>query len=187
MAVTKQSLVNKAYRLAAGTGQDPHQAFTIDNVWVFEEAFPIALSRAIEEIGLSSAEIEHYRREHELTVTDGSADLPQDVLHRFLDSSTISSDDDDTVAGLSSFCNRYSEFLNPPHTALHYYTTLENTFRYREAGGLADAFDGTIKLQAVSVPATPAVITDTMTIPEDVADRLVEILANMVKGRSLSE
>lgn len=182
MAVTVQSLLNRAYRLAAGTGQDPHQALSIDNVWVFEEAFPLALCKAIEEIGLSDAEIEHYRREHTLTLTDGSAALPQDVLHRFLDSSTISSDDDETVSMLSSFCNRYSEFLNPPHTALGYYTTIENTFRYREAGGNAGEFDGDIKLQAVSLPQTPATITGTMTIPDDVADRLVEILADMVKG-----
>jgi len=184
MAVSVLSLINRAYRLAVGTGADPHASPVVDNAWAFEEAFPLALSKSVEEIGLSPAEIEHYRRQFELTMVDGSADLPQDVLHRFLDSSTISSDDDPSVGSSSSFCNRWSEFMNPPHLGLHYYATTQNTFRYREAGQDIDAFDGVITLHAVSTPAIPSSITGTMTLPDDIADRTVEILAMMISGRA---
>jgi hypothetical protein len=182
MAVSVQSLINRAYRLAVGTGGDAHASPVVDNVWAFEEAFPHALSRAVEEIGFGPEEIEHYRRAFDLTFVNGVATLSGDVVHRFLDRSSLSSITDASVATNSSFCNRVSEFLNPPHTALHYYTTVEGEIWFREASGSVDTFDGNLTLYAIGYPATPASITGTMAIPEDIADRTVEIMAEMIRG-----
>jgi hypothetical protein len=182
MAITPGQLINRAYRLAAGMGQDPHAALSIDNVWAFEEAFPLALSEAVEEIGDSSDEIEHYRRSFALTLVDGSIALPEDVMHRFLDRSVLQVTGEEDIP--ASFCSRYEEFLRPAHAEVfHYYTTRDNALKVRIAGGEPAVYDGAVTLTAVAVPAIPSTLASTMTIPEDLADRTVEILARMIAGR----
>ena len=122
--------------LSGGGGYGPHQAVAIDNVWAFEEAFPLALSKAVEDIGYSADEIEHYRRQLTLIFINGMCNMPQDIMHDLLDQSTVMSvsSDAETVdpTVLSSWCNRFSEFMNPPHpNALHYYSTANNKFYFR--------------------------------------------------------
>lgn len=182
--VSPQELIGRAYRLAVGTSSDATVQPILDNIWAFEEAYPHALRQASSETARSADEIEKYRRQHTLAVVDGTAALPDAVLDEFLDSSTIYSDADPTIAELSSFAPRWSSFQRPVHDMLHYYTFKEGDFFFREAGGDLNVWDGDIELVCVSMPDIPAAISGTSEVPSDIAERTIQILAGMIKGRS---
>jgi hypothetical protein len=186
MALSALQIINRAYRLAAGTGQDAHAAPAIDNLWAFEEAFPLALSQSVEEIVRGTDEVEQYRRNFTLTLASGQASLAfQELMHQFLDRAVLVSVEDQDDGVPSSFCNRWSTFLRPPHADLmNYFATTENRFYLRIAGGDPFTYAGDIVLNAIATPVMPALIGDAITsMTDDLADRVVEILAKMIAGR----
>lgn len=184
MAISAQQIINRAYRLAIGVGADATVSPVLDNLWAFEEAFPLAYRRAFVEIGHSSSEIEEYRHQHTLSVTDGSATLPDGVLTEFLDSSTLYSGDDPTIAELSSYAPRWSSFQRPVHDQLHYYTHKEDKLFFRPAGGNLFEWDGELELVCITMPELPASITGEISfVSPAMADRVVEILAGMIVAR----
>lgn len=177
-------LINRAYRLAVGIGGDTETSPIVDNIWAFEEAFPIALRRAAVETSRSADEVPDYVRQHTLTVTDGVADIPETVLTEFLDSSSLFSGDDETIAELASYAPRWNDFQRPVHDMLHYYTEREGRLYFREAGGELFTWDGELELVCVSMPPVPAAIATMFEVPDSMADRVVQILADMIRGRS---
>ncbi len=179
---TPLAIINRAFRLAIGVGVDATVQPVLDNVWAFEEAFPLALRRAIKETPLSAEEVEGWRREHSLTLVNGEIAMPDAVLEEFFDSSSVYLAADLTAR--ISFAPRWTSYLHPAHDQLGYYTYKEDNFHYREAGGEPFDFDGDVKLVCISLPNKPANISTNMTLPVDLAGKTVEVLADMIRGRS---
>lgn len=187
MAVSVSSLIDRAYRLATGVGADAHVSPIIDNVWAFEEAFPIALRAAVKDEALSAQEIEALKRTWEITFVNGVAAFADEILGEHMDCSELYDPAD--VIELNSFQVRWGSFLRPAQTALGHYavkgdTEAEHELHYREPNGDIATYDGDKILVAVSLPTIPANITGTMDIPVDTAERVVQILAEMVRGRA---
>lgn len=183
MVVSQLSIQQRAYRLAVSQGLDPHGSGAVDTQFAFENNFPHALRRAATELaGRDESEAANLKRTYALTLSSGVATLPVSVIQECLDRSMIYSDSDSTVAENSSYQPRYSDYIRPAHSQLGYYSINGTSFCYRAPYGAANSFSGNLKLVTAGMPDIPGSLTTAMTISDRLAERTVELLADMVRG-----
>lgn len=182
MAISEQSIIDRAMFIANGAGIDAHSSPVIDNKYVIETMFPLALRQAVIEHARTPHEANGLKRTFSLTLVAGEAVLPDDVLDECLTSSSISSATDLDVAELTSYEQRYFDYIRPGYAQLGFYTNRGGTFCYRGIGENAGESVATVKLTAISMPVIPATSTTSMTISTSLADTTVEILARMMSG-----
>lgn len=185
MAVFSQKqLMDRAFRLANSAGVEPHQSAIIDNAFTAEDYFPIALREAVKQSAGIPNEANSVKRTYPLTLVAGEATLPDTVLTECLDSSSLFSSSDATVAKLSSYEPRYSDYLDSgAYNQLAYYTVRGAVFCYRAPGELPGVSTATLSLVCVGIPDIPAALATAMVISSETAERCIEILSKMLRGQ----
>lgn len=169
---SQQSITDKSFRIAVARGVDPHNSPLIDSgEFLSEDLFRSALRQAVIE--------QQFQKSYALTLTDGKVALPAGVLLEQLSTANVYQEDE---TELCSFEERYSDFVNMPYSQISRFTVNNSQLCYAEASGDANEFDGDVTLMCVALPAIPATITDAITIPDTLADRISEILADMLIG-----
>jgi hypothetical protein len=181
MAFSQKSITDRAFRIAVMTGSEDIASAIVDNEVVFEDYFSIALSEACLAAAQNESEAAALKRTHDIIIVDGVGDLPDTVLTECMDqSSMVNPADTDTPI---SFSPRYSDYVSPARpNQLSYYTVEGSNLLFRAVGEGVGESDADIQLTAVSLPDTPALITGTMTIRPETAERVALILAQKVLG-----
>ena len=180
--ISYKQIIDRALRVATMTGGDPNASPVIDNVVVLEDLAPMALRKAIIEGASDPDEANELKIAHTITISLGVGDMPDEVINELLDRSSVSSTTDDDITQFTSFQPRLMDYLRPVHSQLGYYTAQGQNILFREPGGNAGAFDGTIVLNAVSMPVEVVDLTSFLHIPTDTAERAIQILPMMLRG-----
>ncbi len=179
MPISAEQIIDRSIRVANQTGLDANSSPVIDNSVVFEDLFPLAMREAVSYLAGNPEDASSLKQDHALTFTSGSAPLPAGVVTECLDSSSLNSS---TYSGLVSWQPRYIDFIRPVHKQLGYYLISGSNVLFRAPGGAPGTFNGSLTLNAVSVPI-PANISDDLAIGEDLANEVIVRLASMVVAR----
>ena len=182
--ISYKQIIDRALRMATMTGGDSNASPVIDNAVVLEDMAPMALRQAIILGANNPNEVNQLKIAHTLSVASGEATLPDEVITECMDRSSVSSASDSSITELASFQPRLLSFLRPVHKQLAYYTVNGAKLLFRAAGGDAGTYTGTITLAAVSMPVGVTLLTSSLGIPSDTAERAIGILAVMLKGGS---
>lgn len=180
MAITYQSILESALRVANLVGMDANSSAWIDNKIVLEDLFYSACRQAILDGSDNPNEIGDLKYDHTVTITNGVGTLPSEVLDELLSGSTVYSDDG-ALNGLMSFQPRYFDYIRDGHTQLGYYAIQDNNLLLKEPGGEIGTYDGDVHLVTTSMP-TIVDATTTLNLSKETAKRTVEILAQMLRG-----
>lgn len=183
MAISKKSIIDRAYRIVVGAGLDPHESAVVDNSFVFEDLFPLALREAcVMMANEDAAGAESLRRTYTLTFVNGVADMPDTVLEEFLDRSYLY----DTAAPENSEFNSYQTSLHayhyPANPQLGHYAVQGATILYRAPYEDVATHDGDADLSVVGVPDVPLSMTAAMDISTELSEKIIEVLAGMARG-----
>jgi hypothetical protein len=182
MSISQKSMMERAFRLANTVGVDGASSPVINNTFTPEDLFPIALREAVIERASIPSEADSLKREYALTFTNGVATKPDTLVDECIKHSSLFSVTDPSIGELTSYQERYSDFLRPAYTQLGYYALRGSSIEYRPAYGEINDFDGDLVLSAVGIPDIPAVLTAAMTISTDLAEATITKLAQMMRG-----
>jgi len=182
--ISYKQIINRALRLATMTGGESSASPMIDNAVVLEDMTPMALRQAIILGANNPNEVNQLKIPHVISITSGEAPLPDEVITECMDRSSVSSATDGSITELASFQPRLMSYLRPVHSQLAYYAVDGGNLLFREAGGDAGAYNGTITLTAVSMPVNVADLTTLLEITSDTAERAIGILAMMLRGEA---
>lgn len=166
--------MDKAFRIAASRPTDSHASPIIDSEWLTEDRFRDALRRAVIE--------QNFERSYTLTLTNGEIALPSGVILEKMKTASLYQAAD-TDGELSSFEERYIDFQNFIYPQLSAFTVRNSKLCYREADQEPNSFDGDVVLNVVALPDIPATLTDPITMPDTLADKTSENLAEMLIGQ----
>lgn len=174
--------MNRAIRIANAAGQETHASATIDNAFLAEDFFAIALRRAVLAVAANPSARAQLKRTYSLSVASGAVTLPDTVLDEYLNDSTAYLSTDANL--LASFEPKYEDYLRAgdQYPQLAYYTSRHGQLLFRDAGAAAGATTGTVTLVAVGLPDIPTTITDAITASSDVVENTVLILAELIRG-----
>lgn len=171
MANSQQSISDKAFRIAASRQTDPHASPLVDAEWLTEDRFRDALRQAVIE--------QNFERSYALTLASGEVALPSGVILEKMKTATVRQTSDEGDGEQSSYEERYIDYLNFIFPQLSRFTVRNSKFCYSEPGGEPASFSGGVTLQCVALPDL-STVTTTIVIPDTVADRCSEILAEML-------
>jgi hypothetical protein len=177
MAISQKQIMDRAYRLAVGRGMDAHASPITDNLFVFEDAFPLALREACKQDAS-----ENLKRRYNLTFVSGVAVMPDTVLEEFLDRSILLDSVDPDNSEFNSYQWNLNDFYYPANTQLGHYTVDGNSIRYRAPNEDADTHAGAAVLVTIGVPDIPGTITTDLGIATELAEKTIEILSLMALG-----
>lgn len=183
---SQQDIMRRAMRFATGTGIDDQTSPVIDNEYLYEDYFKIALRRAVEELAKNANHRGALRRNFTLTMTAGKVALSDDVFEDYLNDSMVVDNAAPDVP--VSFEPRYADYLRAgfSHGQIGYYTVVGGELFYREPKGDAGVSTATVVLSAVAMPAIPATITDAMAISSELAELTAMKLAALVTGAAMN-
>lgn len=182
-------LLDRAY-FQALRGMDANTAPNLDDATTIMEALVPSIFQAVAESYAADPRKQSLlRRTHTLTVTNGVATLPDEVLTSCLWNGSIADPNDVTVAQAQSFVAQFYDFIQPRDNwqiQLNWWNVKGDTeFHFLAANDEYDpndGFDGDLDYTGPSVPEIPANASDTVNVPSEVASDLVESLANALRG-----
>ena len=115
-----------------------------------------------------------------LTVTDGTATLPDYVLTSCMEDSTVI--DEDNLDIPSGYEREWFDFVGPLDDKINHYTVRnESEFYYREAGedfAIPLGFDGALLLNTPCVPQKPVNASTQIDVIPEVQNELIRGLVN---------
>lgn len=179
---SQKSIMDRAYRIAVGTGGDPHDSPIIDNKFAFEDLFPLALREAVK-AEVAEGDEGNYKRTYSLTFVAGKIALPDTALEEFLNDSQIIDPNDAAVGQITSYQQNLQDFYYPANPQLGHYALDGNFIVYREPAGDVNTFAGPLSLKVVGIPDIPASILTDLAIPTSLAEHTIVVLAEMVRGK----
>lgn len=172
--ISQQSIMENAFRVAASTAQDPNTSPIIDAEYLTEDQFRDALRAAVIE--------QNFQRSYELSLTDGKVILPPGIILEKLNTATVYSDDNfDEQCSFEERLIDYNNFIYGDN--LSRFTVNNNAFLYTGVGGDVNTFGGNITATLTALPDIPDDITEAIDIPDTLADRTSELLANKLRGQ----
>ena len=180
---SQTDIMNRALRIANAAGLEPHSSPVIDNAFLAEDFFAIALRQAVIEQAKTPGGRAQQKRTYPLTLVAGEIALPDTVLDEYLFDSTCFVSGDTTL--LASYEPRYEDYLRAQfmYPQIAYYSTRGSTLCFRGPNQAAGAATSTISLTTPGVPDIPATITDAISAGSDVVEQTILILAAMIRGK----
>lgn len=180
---SQTDIMNRAIRIANAAGLEPHSSPTIDNSFLAEDMFAMALREAVLERAKTPGGRAQLKRTYPLTLVAGEIALPDTVLDDYLFDSTCFVSGDTTL--LASFEPRYEDYLRAQfmYPQLAYYSVRGATLCFRGPGQAAGVATSTISLTTPGVPDIPATITDAISTSGEIVERTAVILAAMIRGK----
>lgn len=187
--MTLQELLDIAY-FQALRGMDARTAPNLDDATTIMEALVPSVFQAVAESYAADPRKQSLlRRTHSLTLTNGVAVLPDEVLTSCMWNSSIDDPSDVLVAQAQSYVGSWFDFVQPRDNwqiQLNLYTVKgDRDFHYLAANedyDSSDGTDGTLQLTVPSIPETPTLSTDPVDVDAEVASDLIEALADALRS-----
>ena len=185
MPVTYQNLLLSAINNAL-RGIEANLSPAIDAIGIADTLFPIVSQAVSEAAAADPYKRSLLRRVKTVTLVAGQATLTDDVLTKFFSDATL------LGTSLSShYAYRdYPDFVRKGDTRLGYFTRNGTTLMVRDVGQsftVPLTATGARTLVVPSVVVKPALSSDNVDCPDEIASDLDEALANALRGALIKE
>jgi hypothetical protein len=182
MAITLQTLVDTACLLAgpAGLKRGPDAELLVPHIliWVGQRAAADPMRRAL------------VMETHTLTLVNGEAPLPVNVLIKHMDSAAVADPADPDMARQMRWIPDWSEFIRPLDDSLGYFTVVDGIFLGKPLRMFHLTLPGQVYTPGVGMngdielttPSYPTIVDDKLTAASEIEREVVTGLAAALKG-----
>lgn len=186
MPITASEIIARASELASTIGTDPHLSPLIDNEMTAETLLPHVFHYITTQTLNDPNRRQLLRQTVDVSFVAGSATVPTNLLGSTWQEVVLYPENQPEWGGRMSWLPLWFDFIRPKTAGLGYFSVdPSGNLRVIEPGSTFDLNNGatgTWKMSGFFVPAVGTTLSDPITLPDDLVDDVVAMLAAAMRG-----
>jgi len=182
--MTLTELVEAIKAIAIQNGVAPEQSPLLDSTTLIELILPRALDVVAMDVCKDEQQAQALRANHTVVFTAGVGTLPSTIKEEFIESvyfygaaSTTNS------ATLASYKRDFVDYGQGGSNIVPTFSTQNGNIYYRTAGSAANAFNGTLILNAITLPTLPSLASDTVSLKANILQQVIAFTVSIITGQ----
>lgn len=170
-------LIERIKVVATGLSRSPLDPRLLDSEVLIEVILPRVFEIVAQNAAKDGDNLNALKKDHSITFASGVGTLPEAIKEEFTDSISF------PTIYYVSYEPRYEDFvLDSASDLIGTFTIHNRQIYYRPAGAAFGAFNGSVTVNAVTLPTLPTLISDTVVLKDSLLEEVISLASSVING-----